>query len=46
MTALLDGETIAGMVHLPPLPGAPRFDGDREGIVARSRVEALVEAAR
>ncbi|WP_435335659.1 BtpA/SgcQ family protein [Haloarchaeobius sp. TZWWS8] len=21
---------VVGMVHLPPLPGAPRFDGDRE----------------
>ncbi|WP_267644196.1 BtpA/SgcQ family protein [Haloarchaeobius amylolyticus] len=23
---------VVGMVHLPPLPGAPRFDGDREAI--------------
>jgi membrane complex biogenesis BtpA family protein len=23
---------VVGMVHLPPLPGAPRFDGDREAL--------------
>lgn len=36
---------VVGMVHLPPLPGAPRFDGDREALRARARSDAgaLVE---
>ncbi|MFB6112328.1 MAG: BtpA/SgcQ family protein [Halobacteriaceae archaeon] len=36
---------VIGMVHLPPLPGAPRFDGDRERIheVARRDAAALAE---
>lgn len=34
---------IIGMVHLPPLPGSPRFDGDREYVheVARRDAAAL-----
>lgn len=34
---------IIGMVHLPPLPGSPRFDGDREHLheVARRDATAL-----
>ncbi|MCU4975604.1 BtpA/SgcQ family protein [Halobacteria archaeon AArc-m2/3/4] len=31
---------ILGMVHLPPLPGAPRFDGDRTAIRERSLADA------
>lgn len=31
---------LIGMVHLPPLPGAPRFDGDRKQL----RSEALTDA--
>jgi len=31
---------LIGMVHLPPLPGAPRYDGDRE----RIRAAALADA--
>lgn len=36
---------IVGMVHLPPLPGAPRFDGNRERLhaVARRDAAALAE---
>jgi membrane complex biogenesis BtpA family protein len=36
---------IVGMVHLPPLPGAPRFDGDRDRLhtVARRDAAALAE---
>ncbi|WP_248897190.1 BtpA/SgcQ family protein [Haloplanus halobius] len=37
MTAL---PRIVGMVHLPPLPGAPRFDGDREALRRRARRDA------
>lgn len=32
---------VVGMVHLPPLPGAPGFDGDRDSI----RNRALADAA-
>jgi membrane complex biogenesis BtpA family protein len=28
------------MVHLPPLPGAPRFDGDREALRGRALTDA------
>lgn len=28
---------VIGMVHLDPLPGAPRFDGDRDTILDRAR---------
>jgi membrane complex biogenesis BtpA family protein len=31
---------VIGMVHLPPLPGAPRFDGDRDAIRERMRTDA------
>ncbi|MCU4740012.1 BtpA/SgcQ family protein [Natronoglomus mannanivorans] len=31
---------ILGMVHLPPLPGAPRFDGDRTAIRERALADA------
>jgi hypothetical protein len=31
---------VVGMIHLPPLPGAPRFDGDREAIVERAVADA------
>ena len=33
-------EPIIGMVHLPPLPGSPGFDGDRDAIVERARSDA------
>jgi hypothetical protein len=36
------GDPVIGMVHLPPLPGAPRFDGDRAAI--RDRAVADAEA--
>ncbi|ARS91481.1 BtpA/SgcQ family protein [Natrarchaeobaculum aegyptiacum] len=39
---LADDPPIVGMVHLPPLPGAPGFDGDREAI----RERALEDARR
>jgi membrane complex biogenesis BtpA family protein len=32
--------TVAGMVHLPPLPGAPGFDGDRDALRARALADA------
>lgn len=31
---------VVGMVHLPPLPGAPGFDGDREAIRDRAHADA------
>ncbi|WP_435345649.1 BtpA/SgcQ family protein [Haloarchaeobius sp. HRN-SO-5] len=31
---------VVGMVHLPPLPGAPRFDGDRSAIGERIQADA------
>jgi len=31
---------LVGMVHLPPLPGAPRFDGDRESLRGRALADA------
>ncbi|WP_049925082.1 BtpA/SgcQ family protein [Halopiger goleimassiliensis] len=31
---------VVGMVHLPPLPGAPAFDGDRELLRRRAREDA------
>jgi len=31
---------VVGMVHLPALPGAPAFDGDREAIRERARTDA------
>ncbi|MFB6101251.1 MAG: BtpA/SgcQ family protein [Haloplanus sp.] len=37
---MTDLPRIVGMVHLPPLPGAPRFDGDREAIRRRARRDA------
>ncbi len=40
---LFDGDPpVIGMVHLPALPGAPAFDGDRDAI--RSRMLADAEA--
>ncbi|NUB91788.1 BtpA/SgcQ family protein [Haloterrigena sp. SYSU A121-1] len=33
---------VVGMVHLPPLPGAPGFDGDRDAV----RTRALEDARR
>ena len=33
-------QPVIGMVHLPPLPGAPRFDGDREAIWTAARRDA------
>jgi hypothetical protein len=45
MTDVFDDDAIVGMVHLPPLPGSPRFEGDRDGIVARARRDARALAA-
>jgi hypothetical protein len=36
---------VVGMVHLPPLPGAPRFDGDRAAIRDRAVRDAEALAA-
>ncbi|MFC6836304.1 BtpA/SgcQ family protein [Halomarina ordinaria] len=33
-------DPVVGMVHLPPLPGAPRYDGDREAIRDRALADA------
>ncbi|MFB6104323.1 MAG: BtpA/SgcQ family protein [Halobacteriaceae archaeon] len=35
---------VIGMVHLPPLPGAPGFDGDRDQIRERARADATALA--
>ena len=32
--------SLVGMVHLPPLPGAPRFDGDRTALLERAVADA------
>lgn len=34
------GATLIGMVHLPALPGSPRFSGDRDAIHRRARADA------
>lgn len=36
---------LIGMVHLPPLPGSPRWGGDMDAVLARARrdAEALAE---
>ncbi len=31
---------IIGMVHLPPLPGSPRYNGDMEGLIKRAVSDA------
>ncbi|PSQ01132.1 phosphorybosylanthranilate isomerase [Halobacteriales archaeon QS_5_70_17] len=31
---------LVGMVHLPPLPGAPRYDGDRAAVRERALTDA------
>jgi membrane complex biogenesis BtpA family protein len=31
---------VVGMVHLPPLPGSPRFGADREALRERARADA------
>jgi|AntRauTorcE11898_2_1112593.scaffolds.fasta_scaffold05901_2 membrane complex biogenesis BtpA family protein len=33
-------QPIVGMVHLDPLPGAPKFDGDREAVIEQARADA------
>lgn len=41
LAEMFDSTTpLIGMVHLPPLPGAPRFEGDRKQL----RSEALTDA--
>lgn len=42
---LFDSQPIIGMVHLDPLPGAPRFDGDRTAIRRRTVADAKALAA-
>jgi membrane complex biogenesis BtpA family protein len=42
---LFDSGSVVGMVHLEPLPGAPRFDGDRERIRERALADARALAA-
>ncbi|MFD1512106.1 BtpA/SgcQ family protein [Halomarina rubra] len=37
--------TLVGMVHLPPLPGAPRYDGDRAAVRERALADARALAA-
>jgi hypothetical protein len=37
---LSDDRTVVGMVHLPALPGAPRYDGDREALVEHAVADA------
>ncbi|MFA9415592.1 BtpA/SgcQ family protein [Natrinema sp. HArc-T2] len=43
-TALLErfgaDRPVVGMVHLPALPGAPEFDGDRDAVRARALADA------
>jgi len=48
-TALLErfdtDRPVVGMVHLPALPGAPEFDGDRDAVRARAIADARRLAA-
>ena len=47
MDLLETGSLLIGMVHLPPLPGAPGFDGDRNTIYERLQEDATaLEADR
>ena len=34
--------SLIGMVHLPPLPGSPRFDGDLDSVIEFARTDALI----
>ncbi|WP_255169828.1 BtpA/SgcQ family protein [Natrononativus amylolyticus] len=36
-----DPPTVIGMVHLPPLPGSPGFEGDRDAIRTRALEDAV-----
>jgi membrane complex biogenesis BtpA family protein len=38
-------DSVVGMVHLPPLPGAPDFDGDRNAVRERALADARALAA-
>ena len=33
-------KTVIGVVHLPPLPGSPRFDGDLKAVFRRAQTDA------
>src|SRR2546423_13556039 len=35
---------VVGVVHLPPLPGSPRWGGDFAAVVARARADLLALA--
>jgi membrane complex biogenesis BtpA family protein len=44
--ALFDASTpLVGMVHLPPLPGAPEYEGSRDELRARALADARTLAA-
>jgi membrane complex biogenesis BtpA family protein len=38
-------KALLGVIHLPPLPGAPRYDGDMAALRARTAEDALALAA-
>jgi len=40
-----DSQPVIGMVHLPALPGAPKYDGDREAIIETAERDARRLAA-
>ena len=41
----VNSRPLVGMVHLLPLPGAPRWDGSMAGVIGRARADAAALAA-
>lgn len=39
---LKDQKAIIGMIHVDPLPGTPRFQGDMAAVIAKAKAEALI----
>ena len=37
-----NGKALIGVIHLPPLPGAPRWDGDLSAVLAQAEREAAI----
>jgi membrane complex biogenesis BtpA family protein len=38
---MIDFPALVGVIHLPPLPGSPRFGGDLDAVVARAASDAM-----
>ena len=37
-----EGKTFIGVIHLPPLPGSPRWDGDLSSVLEQAEREAAI----